>query len=266
MVQVLHICDAFTNQPFSGNPAAVCLLDHRADESWMKMVAREMNLSETAFLHQLDDGFSLRWLTPAVEVKLCGHATLASAFTLWNTGVLSDNQPAHFQTLSGRITCWKEDDWIVMDFPAKVCQPCAAPSGLAEALGSPIGYCGINGMDYLVEVADESTLRGLTPNMSELAKLPVRGVIVTCRSSDSQFDFVSRFFAPAAGVDEDPVTGSAHCALGPHWMNQLNKSDFTAYQASLRGGVVKLSVQGDRVHLRGQAVLVSRVELFHGPA
>ena len=185
----------------------------------MKFVAREMNLSETAFLHPVEGGFSLRWLTPAVEVTLCGHATLASAFTLWETGVLKADEAAHFHTLSGWLTCTRQGEWIVMDFPAKRCAPCDPPRELAEALGCELLFCGSNGMDYLVEVRDEQILRTLRPNLPLLATLPVRGIIVTSRSDQTAFDFVSRFFAPAAGVNEDPVTGSAHCALGPYWQD-----------------------------------------------
>lgn len=261
----LHVIDAFTDRPFGGNPAAVCLLDCPADETWMKQVAREMNLSETAFLHPIEGGFSLRWLTPAVEVKLCGHATLASAFTLWETGVLQSEEEARFFTLSGWLRCWREGDGIAMDFPAKVCEAAPVPDSLAEALGCELLTCGLNGMDYLVEVAEETTLRGLKPNFTALSALPVRGVIVTCRSDGEPFNFLSRFFAPAAGVNEDSVTGSAHCALGPYWQAKLGKSDFTAYQASERGGIVNLSVRDDRVILRGQAEMMSRVELRHDP-
>ena len=259
----LHIVDAFTDRPFAGNPAAVCVLEKPADEAWMKLVAREMNLSETTFVVPIEGGFSLRWLTPTVEVKLCGHATLASAFVLWETGRLKPDEPARFHTLSGWLTCSREGAWVVMDFPALTSEPCVAPLGLAEALGSELVSCALNEMDYLVEVADERTLRALKPNFTGLAKLPVRGVIVTSRSAAPQFDFVSRFFAPAAGVNEDPVTGSAHCALGPYWQAKQAKSDFTAYQASERGGVVRLTVQGDRMRLQGQAVMMSRVELSH---
>ncbi len=262
MSQTIHTIDAFTDKPFGGNPAAVCLLEHPADEHWMKLVAREMNLSETAFLYPIEGGFALRWLTPAVEVKLCGHATLASAFTLWETGVLKPDEAVRFHTLSGWLTCRRDGEWIAMDFPAKSCVPCAAPTGLAEALGCELVACCLNGMDYLVEVANETVLRALNPNFSALSLLPVRGVIVTCRSESPEFDFISRFFAPAAGVNEDPVTGSAHCALGPYWQANLGKADFTAYQASERGGIVKLSVHGERVLLRGQAVMMSRVELM----
>jgi len=261
----LHVIDAFTDRPFGGNPAAVCLLEGPADGTWMKHVAREMNLSETAFLHPIGGGFSLRWLTPAVEVKLCGHATLASACALWETGVLQPEDEARFLTLSGWLRCWREGDGIAMDFPAKVCEAAPVPDGLAEALGCELLACGLNGMDYLVEVADETTLRGLKPHFTALSALPVRGVIVTCRGDGEPFDFLSRFFAPAAGVNEDPVTGSAHCALGPYWQAKLGHSDFTAYQASERGGVVRLTVDGARVILRGMAVMMSRVELRHDP-
>lgn len=262
MSLILHVLDAFTNKPFAGNPAAVCLLPAPREPAWMQLVAREMNLSETAFLQRTGDAFALRWFTPAVEVKLCGHATLASAHTLWETGVLKSDEPARFDTLSGRLSCRRVGDWIEMDFPAKVCTPTAAPTGMAEALGCEVLAAGCNGMDYLVEVADEQTLRGLTPNFTALAKLPVRGVIVTCRSELAEYDFISRFFAPAAGVNEDPVTGSAHCALGPYWQAKLGRADFVAYQASVRGGVVKVGVRGNRVFLGGQAVTVSRVELL----
>jgi PhzF family phenazine biosynthesis protein len=259
----LHIVDAFTNRPFAGNPAAVCVLDARREDAWMQLVAREMNLSETAFLHRIEGGWSLRWFTPEVEVKLCGHATLASAHALWETGVLKRDEPARFHTLSGWLTCRSEGEWIGMDFPAQECVPCEPPAGLAAALGCEVRACGANGMDYLAEVADETVLRALTPNFSTLSALPVRGVIVTCRSIAPEFDFVSRFFAPAAGVNEDPVTGSAHCALGPWWQAKLGKADFSASQVSARGGIVNLSVRGDRVILRGQAVMMSRVELLH---
>jgi PhzF family phenazine biosynthesis protein len=221
-----------------------------------------MNLSETAFLHAIDGGYSLRWFTPAAEVKLCGHATLASAFSLWENGLLRPDETARFHTHSGWLTCRRDGDWIEMDFPAKVATPCPTPAGMSEALGAELLWVGNSGMDYLVEVADEKTLRALKPNISALATLPARGVIVTCRSESAEFDFLSRFFAPAVGVNEDPVTGSAHCALGPYWQSKLGRADFTAYQTSARGGIVKLGVRGDRVLLRGQAVMVSRVELY----
>lgn len=258
----LLLIDAFTDKPFAGNPAAVCLLPGPHDATWMQLVAREMNLSETAFLHPIEGGWSLRWFTPSVEVELCGHATLASAFALAEEGILEPGGQARFHTRSGWLTCRRDGGWIEMDFPAVMARPCATPPGLAESLGVELLWTGQNGMDYLVEVADEKCLRGLRPDFSSLALLPVRGVIVTCRSESPEFDFVSRFFAPAAGVNEDPVTGSAHCALGPYWRTKLGKSDFTAFQASARGGVVKVGDRGERVLLRGQAVLMGRVELL----
>ena len=272
----LHLINAFTATPFSGNPAAVCVLQAPVSHAWMQLMAREMNLSETAFLHPVEGAakervFALRWFTPVTEVALCGHATLASAFTLWETGVLGVDEPARFDTRSGRLTCTRAapqgsaESWISMDFPAKVCTPCAPPEGLAAALGCELLFCGNNGMDYLVEVRDETILRALRPEPSRLAQLPVRGVIVTCRSQTQPFDFVSRFFAPGAGIDEDPVTGSAHCALGPYWSALLHKTEFTAFQASLRGGVVRVRLEGERVLLGGQAVAMGRVQLLHSP-
>jgi PhzF family phenazine biosynthesis protein len=262
MSLTLHTVDAFASRPFAGNPAAVCLLPAPGEEAWMRLVAREMNLSETAFLHPREGGFGLRWFTPAAEVKLCGHATLASAFVLWQTGALKPGDEARFHTLSGLLTCRQAGDWIEMDFPAQVVSPGDASAGLKEALGVEPVSVGNTGMDYLIEVRDERTLRSLKPNFTALATLPVRGIIVTCRADSAEFDFLSRFFAPAVGVNEDPVTGSAHCALGPFWQSRLGKSDLTAYQASERGGIVKVSVRGDRVRLRGQAVLMSRLELL----
>lgn len=258
----LHVVDAFTNQPFRGNPAAVCLLSGPADEPWMKRVAREMNLSETAFLSPIEGGYALRWFTPAAEVRLCGHATLASAAVLWRTGILSPEVAARFHTLSGWLTCRCDGDWIEMDFPLRKAEPCAEPAGLASALGCELKFCGANGTDYLVEVADESVLRALRPDFRALLQLPVRGVIVTCRSELPEYDFVSRFFAPSVGVNEDPVTGSAHCALAAHWAAKLGRTALTGYQASERGGVVKVEARGDRVLLRGQAVIMSKVELM----
>ena len=258
----IYQVDAFTDSLFGGNPAAVCPLDAWLPDATMQAIAAENNLSETAFFVREGGDYALRWFTPTVEVKLCGHATLASAFTLWETGVLAPDQIARFHTLSGWLTCRRTGEWIEMDFPAQVPELCPTPESLSESLGAKLLWVGSNGMDYLVEVADEKALRALKPNFSTLAKLPVRGVIVTCRSESAEFDFLSRFFAPAAGVNEDPVTGSAHCALGPYWQAKLGKSDFTAYQASERGGIVKVGVRGERVRLRGQAVMMSKVELL----
>lgn len=253
--------DAFTDRPFGGNPAAVCLLPEPREASWMQDVAREMNLSETAFLHPEADGYRLRWFTPAVEVDLCGHATLASAHVLWEAGRLRPDQPARFATRSGPLTAWRQGEWIEMDFPAKPPEPAAAPPGLAAALGITPRAVARNQFDYLVEVDSEEVLKALRPDFRQLRAIAARGIIVTSRAASAPYDFVSRFFAPAAGIDEDPVTGSAHCCLGPFWQKQLGRDEFLAYQASARGGVVRVRVAGDRVRLGGQAVTVLRGEL-----
>jgi PhzF family phenazine biosynthesis protein len=255
--------DAFTNKPFSGNPAAVCVLPSPLPDAWMRDVAREMNLSETAFLTPQDGGYHLRWLTPSVEVALCGHATVASAHVLWEDGHLPAGTQARFHTKSGLLLADQRGDWIELDFPAKAVEAAEPPAELLPALGvKQAGFVGRNAFDYLVEVDSEETLRGLNPDHSTLRKVPVRGVIVTARGEGGEFDFVSRFFAPGSGVDEDPVTGSAHCALGPFWADRLGKSEFTAFQASARGGVVRVRLHGDRVILGGQAVTVMTGELL----
>jgi len=230
----------------------------------MRDVAREMNLSETAYLVPHDGGYNLRWFTPAVEVDLCGHATVASAHVLWQDGHLPDGRQARFHTRSGLLTAdRREDGWIELDFPAKLALPAEAPAELLPALGvAQSKFVGKNAFDYLVEVDSEETLRALSPDHTTLRKVPVRGVIVTARSSSADFDFVSRFFAPGSGIDEDPVTGSAHTALGPYWSGLLGKCELTGFQASSRGGVVRVRLQGDRVLLGGQAVTVMVGELL----
>lgn len=254
--------DAFADRPFGGNPAAVCLLPGPREERWMQDVAREMNLSETAFLYRQSDGYHLRWFTPAVEVDLCGHATLASAHVLWEVGHLTPTEPARFHTRSGLLTATRQGDWIELDFPATPAEPTTAPPELLRALGATPRYVGQSKFDYLVEVESEEKLRALRPDFTLLARIPIRGIIVTARSAASQFDFVSRFFAPQSGVAEDPVTGSAHCCLGPFWQARLGKSEFLAYQASERGGVIRVRVGKGRVYLGGQAVTVLRGELI----
>ena len=222
-----------------------------------------MNLSETAFLVPKDDGYQLRWLTPAVEVDLCGHATVASAHVLWQDGHLPADRQARFYTRSGKLTADRRGDWIELDFPAKIAVAAEPPPELVPALGvAEAKFVGKNAFDYLVEVDSEATLRGLSPDHSLLRKLPVRGIIVTARASTPGYDFVSRFFAPGSGIDEDPVTGSAHTALGPYWAARLGKQEFTAFQASARGGVIRVRLEGDRVKLGGQAVTVMTGELL----
>lgn len=254
--------DAFTDAPFRGNPAAVCLLDREREASWMQSVASEMNLSETAFLLRKDDGFSLRWFTPAVEVKLCGHATLASAHALWQEKILPEGEVARFHTLSGLLTATRDGEWIELDFPAQRDQKSDPAAGLLEAVGiaKPL-YVGRNVADYIIEVDSPETLRSLKPDFAALRKInEVRGVIVTSRG-DAQYDFYSRFFAPAVGVDEDPVTGSAHTCLTPYWCSRLGKQQLLGYQASRRGGVVRVRLAGDRVKIAGKAATVLRGEL-----
>lgn len=262
MPTLLHVCDAFTATPFRGNPAAVCLLDAPRDEGWMQRVAGELNLSETAFLHPQDDGFSLRWFTPVSEVDLCGHATLASAHTLWETGVLHRDESVRFHTRSGILTCRGDGELTAMDFPSQPCNPCPTPKGLDSALGVPITGCHTNQTDLLVELPDDPSVRTLQPDQSFLKTLPFRGIIVTAASAHPSSDFVSRFFAPAFGIPEDPVTGSAHCALGPFWQERLNRQSLTGFQASPRGGVVLVDIHSPRVILKGQAVLASRITLL----
>jgi PhzF family phenazine biosynthesis protein len=254
--------DAFTGEVFAGNPAAVCVLEAPRSDSWMQAVAREMNLAETAFLLRAGDVFGLRWFTPAVEVDLCGHATLASAHVLWEEGHLDRATEARFHTRSGLLTATRQDGWITLDFPATPPVPADPPPELTQAIGVPIRFAARTPFDYLVELESDAAVRSLAPDMSLLARLGGRGVIVTSRSATPGFDFVSRFFGPAVGIPEDPVTGSAHCALGPLWGERLGKASLVGYQASPRGGVVRVALKGERVLLSGQAVTVLRAELL----
>jgi len=258
----IYQVDAFTDTPFTGNPAGVCVLPDPRDDAWMQKVAREMNLSETAFLKERADGYSLRWFTPAVEVELCGHATLAAAHILWETGLLARHQPARFHTLSGLLTAERRGEAIELDFPATPDEPAEAPEGLADILGAKVVNFRSSRFDHLVELESEAAVRALQPDFTRLKSLPVRGLMVTSRAASPDFDFVSRFFGPAVGIDEDPVTGSAHCCLGPYWSRRLGKTEMRAYQASARGGTVGVAVMGDRVRLRGQAVTVLAADLL----
>jgi PhzF family phenazine biosynthesis protein len=262
MTLSIYQVDAFTARPFAGNPAGVCVLPEPRDAAWMQKVAAEMNLAETAFLRRRQGGFDLRWFTPVVEVDLCGHATLASAHVLWETGQLAAAEPARFHTLSGLLTAGRHDDWIELDFPALREEPVQAPPGLAEALGAIPRYVGRSRLDYLVELEDEAAVRSLRPDFGRLKSILTRGVMVTSRSDDGAFDFVSRFFVPAVGVDEDPATGSSHCTLTPFWSRRLGKDSLLARQVSARGGILKVRLEGDRVRLAGQAVTVLRADLL----
>jgi PhzF family phenazine biosynthesis protein len=269
MIRIDHV-DAFTSEPFAGNPAAVCVLDGPADAGWMQRVAREMNLSETAFLHRTAGAYALRWFTPLVEVDLCGHATLASAHVLWERGLLGPAEPARFDTRSGRLTATRvedrsasagRDEWIELDFPSTPEEATATPAALADGLRMQPKYVGRSRFDYLVELADEDAVRNVSPDFPKLRTIQARGVIVTARADSAGVDFVSRYFAPAFGIDEDPVTGSTHCCLGPFWATRVTSRTLVAHQLSARGGVMKVTVAGDRVRLAGQAVTVLKGEL-----
>lgn len=258
--------DAFTDRPFRGNPACVCLLDAGRPDAWMQSVAAEMNLSETAFVSRQEDGFGLRWFTPRVEVSLCGHATLASAHILWEVGWLQPWAEARFHTLSGLLTAARDGAWITMDFPAREVAAAPPNPSVNGALGVEPAETHVaprpNGDTYLLELASEGGVRALAPDFAALAATDARTVIVTARAEGGDFDFVSRFFAPALGIDEDPVTGSAHCYLAPYWATKLGKDDLVGYQASARGGVVGCCWRGERVILRGQAATVMRGDLL----
>jgi PhzF family phenazine biosynthesis protein len=254
--------DAFTNRPFAGNPAAVCLLDGPRETAWMQSVASEMNLAETAFLLPQEGGYNLRWFTPIVEVDLCGHATIASTHVLWEQGFLPAGTEVRFETRSGLLTAVRRGDWIELNFPTTPVAPVASVPGLQDALGVQPVFVGMSKFDCLVEVESESVLRALQPDMAQLLAIPVRGVIVTSRAETPDYDFVSRFFAPRVGVNEDPVTGSAHCSLSPFWSKYLGREELVGYQASARGGVVRVRLAGERVYISGQATTVLRGELF----
>jgi PhzF family phenazine biosynthesis protein len=262
---LFHI-DAFTDRPFGGNPAAVCVLEEDREDAWLQSVARELNLSETAFLRRGGPVWRLRWFTPTVEVDLCGHATLASAHALWEAGYAGPDTELVFETKSGRLSAARRGEGrIELDFPAEPAVTCASPSDLLAALGvAAARSTGRNRLDYLVELDREEALRALAPDFARLSTAggPARGVIVTAPSARPEWDFVSRYFAPAAGIDEDPVTGSAHCCLGPFWAGRLGKTRLSGYQASARGGTVEVRIGDGRVFLGGRAVTVARGELI----
>ncbi|MHC4914768.1 MAG: PhzF family phenazine biosynthesis protein [Planctomycetota bacterium] len=265
MGERLFVVDAFTSKPFAGNPAAVCLLRGEREDAWMQSVAAEMNLSETAFLLERGDGFSLRWFTPETEVDLCGHATLAGAHVLFEEGLADAAAGARFQTASGPLAAARAGEEIELDFPALPAEACELPADLLGALGArgeAAVWSGRSRFDYLVELESAEAVRALRPDFPRLREADVRGTIVTARSDRPDVDFISRFFAPHEGVDEDPVTGSAHCVLGPYWGERLGKTELVGFQASKRGGTVRVGLRGERVTLAGRAVTVSRGELL----
>ncbi len=260
----IYQVDAFTDRAFAGNPAGVCWLHQPADEGWMQSVAAEMNLSETAFVVRRTDGdFDLRWFTPAVEVALCGHATLATSHVLFSTGVLEAREVARYHTQSGLLEARLADGMIELDFPAAQVEACEPPEGLLDALGLASASCFRKGArpSFLIEAETDGIVRALSPDFARLHQLGIRSAIVTTLSRDRRYDIVSRFFAPGVGINEDPVTGSAHCALAPYWSEKLGKETMLAYQASRRGGVVRCTLTGDRVKLAGNAVTIFRGEL-----
>lgn len=260
----LHIIDAFTSKLFSGNPAAVCLLAEPGDADWMQALAAELNFSETAFPVPIDGGYHLRWFTPAREVALCGHATLASAHALWDTGRLAATDPAVFQTLSGELTAKRVGDRIELNFPARESSPTSLDPKVEEALGvTPVVVHKTQEndpreSDWIIELESETALRAARPNFARLSEVTAGGVIITALGDEDGTDFVSRYFAPAAGINEDPVTGSTHCALNPYWAHKLDRPKLVGFQASKRGGFVETELEGDRVFLRGHAVTVLR--------
>lgn len=258
MTDLLFV-DSFAARPFEGNPAAVCFVDGPRDEHWMRLVACETNLPATAFLHPIGDGYAIRWFKSAIELELCGHGTLASAHALWESGRLPSDREARFESRGGTLTANRRDGWIELNFPAVPDSPATAADGLVEALGVPgsnasnVRYIGRSRLDYIVEVGEEGDVRQLSPDFGRLRQVQTRGVIVTSRSKSAEYDFVSRFFAPSTGLDEDSVTGSAHCCLGPFWGTRLDKRSLVGRQVSARGGTVRITLDGDRVRLSGQA-------------
>jgi PhzF family phenazine biosynthesis protein len=254
--------DAFTDERFKGNPAGVCVLDEARGDAWMQALANEMNLSETAFLEEAEGGYKLRWFTPSTEVDLCGHATLASAHILWETGAVEKKSGIAFDTRSGTLSAQRAGDWIELDFPATPEEETTCNIDLDRGLGVAPVYVGKSKFDYLIELPSEQVLRDIQPDFMVLERAKARGIIVTAHAAGDDYDFVSRFFAPQSGVDEDPVTGSSHCCLAPYWAKRLGKDEMVGYQASARGGTVRVRVDGHRVVLGGQAITVFDADLL----
>lgn len=258
----IYQVDTFTEEPFKGNPAAVCILTESKEDNWMYNVAEEMSLPETAFIHKKENRYNLRWFTPTHEVDLCGHATLASAKVLWATGMVEKTKDIDFYTKSGVLTARSKGGWIELDFPIEAENEVDPPAKLIEALDVTPKYVGKNRMDYLIEVDNKEIIQKINPDFRMLKEVDTRGVIVTSKANSERYDFVSRFFAPAIGIDEDPVTGSAHCCLAPYWKKRVNKNKFTAYQASNRGGTLKIRLGKERVYLSGKAIIIMEGKLL----
>ncbi|MEO8665225.1 MAG: PhzF family phenazine biosynthesis protein [Ignavibacteria bacterium] len=261
-MEKIFTVDAFTDKKFSGNPAGVCLLNENKDDGWLLNVAAEMNLSETAFVKKIDEGFSLRWFTPKVEVELCGHATLASSHILWQEKILKPDEEAVFHTeYKGILTAKKNGDEIVLNFPINPPSKSADNPDLEKALGVKPVYLGMTDHHFLVELYSDDEVKKVDPDFSLLKKLPKFGTIITAKSNNKNYDFISRFFAPSKGINEDPVTGSAHCVLAPFWSERLGKRSMKAFQASERGGSMTVTIEGDRVLLSGKAITILKGEL-----
>jgi PhzF family phenazine biosynthesis protein len=258
MAQQIVQIDAFTAEPYAGNPAAVCVLDGPAEETWMRKVAREMNLSETAFLYPIDGGFHLRWFTPRAEVDLCGHGTLATAHLLFEDGLASINETLRFKTRSGWVSATVKDERIELDFPVNPLEEMAPPAGLVDALGVRPVFVGGYPKGYLVVIDSETAVRELDPDLSSLAHLPRPKVCVSAPATAVDADFVSRLFAPAIGIPEDPVNGNSHTVLTPYWSGKLGKLEMVSHYVSERGGEVRVRLAGDRVLIAGKAVTVMR--------
>ncbi len=256
------VADAFAEKAFTGNPAAVVFQDEPRDDAWRAAVAREFALSETAFVEPLGEAFRLRWFTPTVEVPLCGHATLAAAHALWETGRLPRDRPAVFETASGRLSARADAPWATLDLPALPARAAKPPAGLLDVLRDTPLWLGENRQAYFLELDSEDTVRRAEPDLARLKSVTPKDLVLTAAARRGTCDFVSRCFCPASGIPEDPVTGSAHCALGPYWAERLGKPVLTAFQASARGGVLIVRPNGARVELGGKAVTVSRGELL----
>ena len=256
--------DAFTDRPFAGNPAAVCILQEELDEQMMQKLAFEFGLSETAYVWPEGEEFRLRWFTPRAEVRLCGHATVAAATALWQVASFTSLEELTFRTLSGQLTARRKEGLVELIFPARPAEQCPLPHGLIKAVGlseDDVEWCGRDADDFLIQLRNRALLESLSPDMKELARLETRGLIVTAKNPGPEADFVSRFFAPRVGVDEDPVTGSAHCCLCPYWSEKLGLRVMTAKQLSERGGTLEVELLGERVALRGSSYLLVRGEV-----
>lgn len=258
MDKTFSIIDAFTNEPFRGNPAAVLLLTEARPEHWMQSLARELGFSETAFVVSLEasNQFNIRWFTPTTEVDLCGHATLASAHAIWENGIIPHSTPIQFSSRSGYLYAKKSNDWIELDFPASTPLPLTNFSPILEKeFGDKIKHAAETRRGFLLELKSQDNVVHYIPDFARLSELDA-ALAITAQSRDSPFDFVSRVFVPHEGIPEDPVTGSAHCYLAPYWSKILGKDTLVGYQASKRGGVVRAELRGTRCHLFGQAITI----------